>query len=77
MSGETLTPRVLQVVGHAMAVADQYGHDYIGTEHTLLGLLADDDGIAGKVLRNRGVSDDAAIRLRAIIESEGYQSSSD
>jgi ATP-dependent Clp protease ATP-binding subunit ClpC len=49
-----------QVLGYAYAVADQYGHDYIGTEQILLGLLADNDGIAAKVLSDLGVADEVA-----------------
>ena len=65
-----------QVFGYAHAVADQYGHNHIGTEHVLLGLLADDNGIAAKVLRDLGVAEEAAARVRAIIESDGYKSGS-
>ncbi|MGH8932329.1 MAG: Clp protease N-terminal domain-containing protein [Egibacteraceae bacterium] len=35
-------------------------HNYIGTEHILLGLLALRDGLAGRMLRSRGVTYDAA-----------------
>jgi ATP-dependent Clp protease ATP-binding subunit ClpA len=36
------------------------GHNYIGTEHILLAMLADEDSPAGRILREAGVSLDAA-----------------
>ena len=66
-----------EVFGYARAVADQYGHNHIGTEHVLLGLLADENGIAGRVLRDLGVADEAAKRVRGIIESDAYRSTSE
>ncbi len=57
---------------HAERIAAEYGHNYIGTEHLLIALAADPDGIAGQVLQDLGVRDDAASRTRSIIESEGY-----
>ena len=44
----------------------------IGTEHTLLGLLSEPDGIAGVVLRRLGAADAAATETRKIMDSEGY-----
>ena len=78
MAGDkTFTPRVSQVLGYASAVADQYGHNYIGTEHILLGLLANGNGVAAHVLCELGVAEEAATRVRAIIESDDYRSRSE
>ncbi len=56
--------------------ARRQGHSYIGTEHLLLGLLAEPDGIASRVLTELGVAKDAADRLREIIASAGYNTPS-
>ncbi len=52
--------------------AARYRHQYIGTEHLLLGLLAEPGGIAARVLAELGVADGAATRVREIIASQGY-----
>ncbi len=42
-------------IGFAIEEGFNLGHNYVGTEHILLGLLRDKDGIAGRVLQNLGV----------------------
>jgi len=49
------TPRAKNVLEFALEEASQLGHNYIGTEHLLLGLMRDEDGIASQVLLNLGV----------------------
>ena len=49
------TPRVKKVFGWAKKEAEALRHHYIGTEHLLLGLLREDDGVAALVLRNFNV----------------------
>jgi ATP-dependent Clp protease ATP-binding subunit ClpC len=49
------SPRVKQVLALAAKEANQLNHSYLGTEHLLLGLLNDEDGSAGLVLKNLGV----------------------
>ena len=49
------TPGAINVVKYALEEARSLGHDYIGTEHILLGLLRESDGIAAQVLANLGV----------------------
>ena len=46
------TPRVKKVLALAGQEARQLGHDYIGTEHLLLGLLLEGEGVAAHVLKN-------------------------
>lgn len=74
--GKDPTPRVLRVFEATEREAERYGHEYIGTEHLLLGLLAEPSGIAGRVLIELGVADDAAARVREIIASKGYNTPS-
>ncbi len=54
---ERFTDEAREVVVRAQHEADTLGHDYLGTEHLLLG-LASDDGAAGAALRSLGVSSD-------------------
>lgn len=49
------TPRAKKVLELSMEEAHNLGHNYIGTEHLLLGLIKENEGIAAKVLTNLGV----------------------
>ncbi|NOX37217.1 MAG: ATP-dependent Clp protease ATP-binding subunit [Calditrichaeota bacterium] len=49
------TSRVQKVIRYSKEEAMRLGHDYIGTEHLLLGILKEGEGIAVKILRNLGV----------------------
>lgn len=54
--GQTgLTPRTKRVIELAVEEARRMGHQYIGTEHLLLGLVREADGIAVDILRDMGV----------------------
>jgi len=53
-----LTPRAKRVIELAVDEARSLGHQYIGTEHILLGLLRESEGIASGVLESLGVSID-------------------
>ncbi|MCD6555540.1 MAG: ATP-dependent Clp protease ATP-binding subunit [Anaerolineae bacterium] len=55
----SLTPRTKRVIELAVEEARRMGHHYIGTEHLLLGLVRQGDGVAMDVLRKLGVSPDA------------------
>jgi hypothetical protein len=59
------TPRSKHVLEEALHAALELGHNYIGTEHLLLGLLAEPKGLAAEVLAERGVTTEAA---RAAVE---------
>jgi hypothetical protein len=50
------TPRVMRVLGLAAEEAKELNHKYIGTEHILLGLLREGDGVAAPVLKNHNVN---------------------
>ena len=49
------TPRVKKVIALAQQEAKQLNHTYVGTEHLLLGLLREGDGVAAKVMQTLGV----------------------
>ncbi len=60
-SGEVgLTPRAKRVIELAVEEARRLNHNYIGTEHILLGLLAEGEGVAAGVLESFGVNIDRA-----------------
>ncbi|OEF97969.1 ATP-dependent Clp protease ATP-binding subunit [Desulfuribacillus alkaliarsenatis] len=50
------TPRAKRVIELSMDEARKLGHTYVGTEHILLGLIREGEGIAARVLNNLGVS---------------------
>jgi len=50
------TPRAKKVLELALREALQMGHNYIGTEHILLGLLREGEGVAARVLNSLGIS---------------------
>lgn len=50
------TPRAKKVIELSMDEARKLGHTYVGTEHILLGLIREGEGIAARVLNNLGVS---------------------
>ena len=45
-----------QVLAVANELASDLGHSYIGTEHILYGLACEENGVAGKVLENQGIT---------------------
>jgi ATP-dependent Clp protease ATP-binding subunit ClpC len=49
------TPRALQVINFAVDEARNLNHNYVGTEHLLLGLLREREGVAAQVLMNLGL----------------------
>jgi ATP-dependent Clp protease ATP-binding subunit ClpC len=59
------SPRVKDVISYSREEALRLGHDYIGTEHLLLGLIREGDGMAIKILKGAGVD---TARLRRSIE---------
>src|SRR6201989_416463 len=58
-----LTPRAKRVIDLAYDEARQLNHNYIGTEHLLLGLIREGEGVAARVLTNLGV-DPAKVRVQ-------------
>ncbi len=59
------SPRVKDVISYSREEALRLGHDYIGTEHLLLGLIRDGDGVAIKLLKGLRVD---TTRLRRSVE---------
>jgi ATP-dependent Clp protease ATP-binding subunit ClpC len=70
------TPRAKKVIEFAIEEARNLGHNYVGTEHLLLGLLREHDGVAAQVLMNLGLKlDDVRAEVLNILgasqEAEG------
>src|SRR5258707_1549037 len=59
------SPRVKDVIQYSREEALRLGHDYIGTEHLLLGLIRDGDGVAIKLLKELTVD---TVKLRRSVE---------
>ncbi len=66
------TPRAKRVIELAFEEARQLNHNYIGTEHLLLGLIREGEGVAARVLTNLGV-DPAKVRVQttSLLGAEG------
>jgi ATP-dependent Clp protease ATP-binding subunit ClpC len=62
---DKFTKRARRVLSYAQEEATRLNHNYIGTEHLLLGLLREEEGLAAKVLRDLGVDQN---RVRRMIE---------
>lgn len=64
--GETrLTPRAKRVLASAAKEAKGLRHDYVGTEHLLLGLIREGEGVAASILRGLGIT---GVKVRAEVE---------
>ncbi|OZI10608.1 ATP-dependent Clp protease ATP-binding subunit ClpC [Bacillaceae bacterium SAS-127] len=71
------TPRAKKVTELSMDEARKLGHSYVGTEHILLGLIREGEGVAARVLSNLGVSLNKArqqvLQLLGSNEANGHQ----
>ena len=64
------TPHAKKVLELSLREALQFGHDYIGTEHVLLGLIRESDGVAAQVLVGSG-ADLSTVRRAVLLVLEG------
>ena len=75
-----LTPRSKKILGYAIAEAKELGHTYVGTEHLLLAILREEEGLACQVLVNLGVDGDKIreqlLNMMSPDNQQGEQSSS-
>jgi ATP-dependent Clp protease ATP-binding subunit ClpC len=62
---ERFTQRARKVLSLAQEEAERLNHNYIGSEHILIGLLLEEGGVAGRVLRDLGLE---AVRVQAMVE---------
>ena len=77
VSSVYMTPRVKHVLELAVEVANHMNHNYVGTEHILLGLLSDGGGVAVGILRNHNIrANDIVDTIRTILGSSDSASHS-
>src|SRR5262249_18664443 len=70
------TPRAKKVLELAVEEAQNMGHNYVGTEHLLLGLIREEEGVAARVLENIGVRLDVVREEVISLLGEGQQGQS-
>ena len=58
MDESKFTPTAEEALQLAQEAAGELGHGYMGTEHLLLGLMREDEGLAHTVLAEAGLTDD-------------------
>jgi ATP-dependent Clp protease ATP-binding subunit ClpC len=63
------TPRVRKVIGLAIVESRRLGHDHVGTEHLLLGIIHEGEGVANIILEKAGALDKVArVRTLALLD---------
>ena len=67
-----MTPRAQRTLREAARIAGQWGHDYVGTEHLMLALLADPDGIGGGSVHRVGAAQAVRTEIERILDTDGY-----
>src|SRR6476469_5242872 len=68
---DKFTERARKVLSLSQDEAQRFQHNYIGTEHLLLGLVREGDGVAAKVLNNLGVELNKARQAVEFIIGQG------
>ncbi|MBC8389792.1 MAG: ATP-dependent Clp protease ATP-binding subunit [Actinobacteria bacterium] len=67
------TPRAKKVLELSLREALQMGHNYIGTEHILLGLLREGEGVAARVLNGMGITlDNVKEKVKELLSKQSY-----
>lgn len=74
MDGLPLAPRARGAMEAAVREARRRGHGFLGTEHLLLGMLAEPDAVATRVLTGLGITDTVRAKLVAVFGEPGYPS---
>ncbi len=66
---DKFTDRARKVLGYAKSEAERLNHDYIGTEHILLGLIKEGSGVAANVLENLSIDlDKVRVEVEKLVE---------
>ena len=55
---DRFTEQAREAIGLAVEAAEELGHNYVGTEHLLIGLLREETGVAARALEGCGVSEE-------------------
>src|SRR2546426_797865 len=72
----TLAPQVKSVINLAIDEARKLGHSHVGTEHVLIGLIREEEGVAARALRTLGVELDKARTALGFIVGRGEAATS-
>src|SRR5262245_63530973 len=72
LGGLPLASHARGAVEAALREARERGHRFLGTEHLLLGMLAEPDAVATRILARLGVVDRLRDELVAVFEAPGY-----
>ncbi|MBQ3573054.1 MAG: ATP-dependent Clp protease ATP-binding subunit, partial [Clostridia bacterium] len=68
MFEDRLTERAKEALNYSAEAALEMGQNYVGTEHLLIGLIREGEGVAGKILESNNITDDAVIeKIDALI----------
>ena len=68
MFEDRLTERAREAIAYSAEAALELGHNYVGTEHLLIGLIREGEGVAGKILESNGLDDEKVIdKIAAMI----------
>ena len=70
-SNEKFTQRAETAIEKARLAARELGHSYVGTEHLLLGILAESEGLGARILLRRGVEEEPLRRAVIRLNGEG------
>ena len=67
------TTRAKKVIEIADEISIKIGHNYIGTEHILYGLVTEGEGVASKVLNNKGISQEKVLKRKKEKETHHHK----
>ena len=68
-----VSPRAKSALEHALIASRELGHDYVGPEHILIGLVEEEDGYAGETLRKYGLSPQAVRQKTVKVVGKGAE----
>src|SRR5256885_12169377 len=71
MNGYNFTERVRQVLALARDEAARLHHEYVGTEHILLAIVREGDGVGAAIIQNLGIELETVQQARTAIERAG------
>ncbi len=71
MFEDRLTERAREAIAYSAEAALELGHNYVGTEHLLIGLIREGEGVAGKILESNGLDDEKVIEKIAAMIGTG------
>ena len=63
MNENKFTPRAEEALRLSQEAAEELGHGYVGSEHLLLGLLREEEGLAHRVLTEYGLTDEMILSV--------------